>query len=191
MRVVAQDFVVATLVEGWKAPDLAPQPVQVNFAKRRKLIDDFPHLKALDTHDDMRVRYLGQRDAYERQPLGERDRFLAAVNDPRTEPHLRIATLIAYWTGARRGEVFGLTWGEVSFAKEMVTFRAHTSKSAKTRHVPLHAELKAVLQAWWQAQGEPNGSALVIPSPRTPSTNLQGDPLTTVKRGWATLCRRA
>ena len=137
-----------------------------------------PHVELLEQPDDKRVRFLSE---------SERERFLAALNDARTDDHVRVAALIAYWTGARRGEVFGLRWREVDFARGQITIRAHTSKGLKTRYVPLRPELHRVLQAW---RGKAGDDALVVPSPRVDEQGHQR-PLVTIKKAWAALCTRA
>jgi integrase len=137
----------------------------------------------LEVEDDKRVRWLGQRDAHEEHDRGERERFMAALN--RAPDYLQIITHTALMTGMRRGEIFSLTWGEVDFERDQITVRAHTSKTAKTRHVPIHADLKARLQTWKKTKKGAKPTDLVVPSPVT------GARLDSVKKAWAALCSDA
>ena len=144
----------------------------LNVARKKYgLLDTVPEVEALKTADDKRVRYLDD---------DERARFLAALAD--SDPHVQAIVRTAYWTGLRRGELFGLTWRDIDFVHGRITVRAATAKTATTRHLPMHPELRAVLLEW-QGRGEHAG--LVFPSPVT------GKRLIDIKRAWGTLCRRA
>lgn len=75
--------------------------------------------------------------------------------------HLMPMVLVALNTGLRRGELFGLRWGDVNLAGKLLTVTAVSAKSQKTRHVPLNSEASDVL-ARWKEQGTEGG--LVFPS---------------------------
>jgi len=144
----------------------------LNVARKKyQLLDTVPEVEALKTDNDARVRFLDD---------DERSRFLAALAD--SEPHVQAIVKTAYWTGLRRGELFGLMWPDIDFVHGRIVVRAATTKTASTRHLPMHPELRAVLLDW-QGKGEQTG--LLFPSPVT------GKRLVDIKRGWKTLCRRA
>ncbi|MCX6539159.1 MAG: site-specific integrase [Acidobacteria bacterium] len=51
-------------------------------------------------------------------------------------------------TGLRFGEACGLTWRDVDLTGALLTVRGETSKSSKTRYVPLNKTVADVLKAW-------------------------------------------
>ncbi len=65
--------------------------------------------------------------------------------------HLKPMLLLSINSGMRRGELFALTWENVSFDQAIITVEAATAKSKKTRHIPLNQETRQVL-ADWRAQ---------------------------------------
>lgn len=83
--------------------------------------------------------------------------------------HLQPLVLTAWYTGARRGELFDLRWGAVDLARSVVTFSGPTTKSGLSRRVPLSVEAHKVLTAWRAQQPEKAraADALVFPSPQT------------------------
>jgi integrase len=99
--------------------------------------------------------------------------------------HLQPLVLTALLTGARRGELFDLTWGAVDLGGARVTFTGTTTKSGLSRHVPLCPEAQTVLQAWHDQQStkrqEPE--ALVFPSPQG------GDRLDNISTAWGGLVK--
>jgi len=72
----------------------------------------------------------------------------------------------AVYTGLRRGELFGLRWADVRFDLGTLeikrSFDSPTTKTGKSRTVPIHPELLPVLKAW-QAQCPATPDALVFP----------------------------
>jgi integrase len=176
----------ATLNRSWNALRAA-----LNGAVRLGIITANPigakALPKLSEPGGARVRWLGQRDHIENfrdadgNKLGERARFLAAL--AKAEPHLRTAVTIAYWTGLRRGEVFGLTWGAVDLDRAMVMVRACTSKGNKSRHLPMPAPLVEFLKGWRPKKVK--DADLVVPSPKG------GGRLTHINRGWQSLVTAA
>jgi integrase len=52
-------------------------------------------------------------------------------------PHLKVMIIIALDTGARRGEMLGLTWADIDARPNWIRFRGATTKSGKTRFVPI------------------------------------------------------
>lgn len=89
--------------------------------------------------------------------------------------HLMPMVLVALNTGMRRGELFGLNWLDVDLCNKVITVRAATAKSQKTRRIPLNAEAVDVLKHW-KGEGVPKG--LVFPGPA-------GQPMTNINRSWA------
>lgn len=81
-----------------------------------------------------RVRFLSDE---------ERDRLLAACRDSQN-PHLYTIVVLALATGARKGELLGLRWLDVSLAQSRVTF--HDTKNRDTRSVSLSGPALALLR---------------------------------------------
>jgi integrase len=164
----------------------------VNKAREWKLIAanplDDPAFKPLKTEDDRRVRWLGQRDDQEDvrdqagRKVGERARFAAALEHADTPVYLRQLCILAQNTGLRRGELFKLKWSSVSIRRSELVVTAATAKSAKTRHVPLNAAARAVLE---EVDNVRHVSGYVFVNTET------GAPFTTLKKSWAALAQRA
>lgn len=159
----------------------------LNKAVEWKILDnnplDDPAFKPLDTVDDKRVRWLGQRDEHEHgKTAGERARFMAAIEHESTPAYLRDLALLAMNTGMRRGELFQLRWENVSLARAELLVRASTAKTNKMRHITLNTVALAVLVRMSKVK---HFSGFVF-------VNLEtGKPFTTVKKAWASLAKRA
>lgn len=63
-------------------------------------------------------------------------------------PHLQRLIIAALDTGCRRGELLALTWRDVTVDgnRRELTIRAETTKTDKTRHVPVSSRLAGVLE---------------------------------------------
>lgn len=95
--------------------------------------------------------------------------------------HLQPMVLLSINTGLRRGEIFRLTWGNISLSKNVLTVAGTTSKNGKTRHVPLNKEAVSVLKKW----GKPvNLNDVVFPS-------KSAKYLCDVKKSWKKLLKDA
>lgn len=55
--------------------------------------------------------------------------------------HLRLAVLVALYTGLRRGNVLGLEWRDVDLARGWIAIDADRMKARRRHRVPLHAVL--------------------------------------------------
>jgi len=95
--------------------------------------------------------------------------------------HLRPMILISINTGLRRGELFSLQWGNVSFDHAVLTIEGAYAKSGKTRHVPLNTDALHILKSWRQ---QTDGVDLVFP-------NKVGERFDTLKKGWAGIMKAA
>jgi len=96
--------------------------------------------------------------------------------------HLKPMILLSMNTGMRRGEVFKLTWQNVNFDTRQLTVTGQTTKSGKTRYIPLNKEALDILEKW-RLQRNSN-SKLVF-------SNKDGTQFTTLKKGWAGILKAA
>ncbi len=89
--------------------------------------------------------------------------------------------LVALNTGLRRGELFNLTWDDVSFSRAMLTVKGDTAKSGKTRYIPLNAIALQALKDWRNNHSE----GLVFSNVKT------GTAFSHVKKSWAGILEKA
>ncbi len=75
----------------------------------------------------------------------ERQRLLAACATSRN-PALPTIVLIALTTGARKGEIIGLQWAHVDFARQAL--RLIDTKNGESRGVPLALQAREALEVW-------------------------------------------
>ena len=97
--------------------------------------------------------------------------------------HLAPLVLLALNTGLRRGELFQLRWQDVSIPGRRLTVRGAGAKTGQTRHVPLNSEAVCVLERWQPAEADARDHVFAGASP--------DEPLTDVKKAWASLMKRA
>jgi integrase len=85
--------------------------------------------------------------------------------------------IIALHTGMRRGEVFGLRWGEVDILKREIHVNrsyAGPTKSGKSRVVPISSTLEKELLAIFPMKADNSSKSLVIARNFDPNPGLQG-----------------
>jgi integrase len=87
---------------------------------------------------------------------GEERELMIALE---ANPLVRQIVTVALHTGLRRGEIFGLTWDDLDFERELI--KIQETKSGKKRMVPMNAVVRSLFQ------GLKRQNDLVFPSPRT------------------------
>jgi integrase len=93
-------------------------------------------------------------------------------------PHLRSMIIAALDTGMRRGEMLALRFGDIDWTRRMITLRGATTKSRRTRLVPIGtARLLAVL-GWLRLDSEGEHKADDVPV----FSNEAGEALKTSRR---------
>ncbi len=107
---------------------------------------------------------------------------LPSLIDAAFTDHLSPMVLLSLNTGMRRGEVFNLRWSDVDFSNKSLVIHGHSSKSGRSRHVPLNAEALDTLERWRRQQK--SLSELVFPG-------KGGQPFNNVKRSWDALLQAA
>jgi len=162
--------------------------------KRAKL-DVLGRVRFLSDDEDVRLRAaLRDRDAEMRAARARfnawrTERGFATLPDLPSPfaDYLEAMIVVARGTGARRGELFDLTWGDVDLVAARLTVRGATAKTGLSRRMPLGAEALAALQAWHDQTPEPSRTptALVFPSPAT------GDRFDNINKAWRNLMAAA
>jgi integrase len=85
--------------------------------------------------------------------------------------YLKPLMLVLLNAGLRPAEAFQLEWRDVTLqGQPMLTVRGETSKSSRTRHIPLNREALGVLLQW---RNQTVSSGLVFPSPKTGKSLVQ------------------
>ncbi|MEM7018887.1 MAG: site-specific integrase [Pseudomonadota bacterium] len=74
----------------------------------------------------------------------EKDTLLNACQAS-PNPHLYTAVVIALHTGARKSEILNLSWADIDFKRQRLTFR--DTKNGETRSVPLKGQALEILRA--------------------------------------------
>lgn len=141
------------------------------------LLADHPlrSVKRAKGADDSRTRFLSE-------PEEKRLRSALEALKLRRREHLVPMVALALNTGLRRGELFGLTWGDVSLVRALLTVTAASAKGQVARHIPLNREAIAALQAWEPKKTKPTD--LVFPG-------NAGARMTNVNKSWAHLAEQA
>lgn len=86
-------------------------------------------------------------------------------------------------TGARSGEVFSMRWADVDLTIGRWTKPAHTTKQKRTEVIPLSDAATILLREIRKAV--PADSPFVFPG------EVPGEPMTTIKTFWRSICREA
>lgn len=151
----------------WGKIDKNPLSAASGF--KLKKVDSRPNIRFLSDDEENRLRQA--LDAGEERIRAKRDSFnlwraergYKLLTDLRTvefADHLKPLVLLSLNTGARRGELFNLTWNDIDFERKIMTIQGTGTKSGKTLHIPLNKEALDTLQQW---KKQSKGSGLVFP----------------------------
>ena len=150
-----------------------------NWAVGREYLEKTPFRRGTETliqpelEDNVRRR---------RMTDDEEGRLLAAAS-----PLLRSMIVTALDTGLRRGEMLALRWSDVDLNRGLLTLRGSTTKSGRTRHVPIStARLRAVLE-WLRLDVEEREK----PTEQLVFTNEVGEPVGAFRTAWVLTVLRA
>jgi integrase len=94
------------------------------------------------------VKMLTVRDDAGKALTGEEERALLEACRASRSRALLPAVTLALNTGMRRGEILGLTWGQVDFLSERLTVGKSKTEAGRGRTVPLNATALTALQGW-------------------------------------------
>ena len=148
----------------------------------------FVNAKALTFDRSPKVRYLEKAELsrlYAALDYRRNNRELFNIGDlvddvdsDLSVDYLEPMIIVSLNTGARRGELFNLTWDQVNLSKRTIGL---LGKSQSIRYVPLNDEAYEALRVWREKAG---GHHLVFCRP-------DGRRIVTVRRAWQTLLRYA
>lgn len=128
---------------------LTPSPL-AKIKKQRESSGRIRYLQA-----DERIRLMQALDVHEAQVRAEcaamsrnMRRITFATLDGAFADYLKPAVLTALNTGMRLTEMLSLEWSNVDLERAMITATDKTTKSSKTRYIPINRVLLPVLTAW-------------------------------------------
>ena len=151
----------------------------LNWAVGREYLDRTPFRRGTEVLIRMELEDNKRR----RRISEEEETALLTV----ASPHLRSMIIAALDTGMRRGEMLALRFADIDWKRRMVTLRGVTTKSRRTRLVPIGtARLLAVLEwLWLDSEGERKAADVPVFS------NEAGEPLKTFKKAWVVAVLKA
>lgn len=158
---------------------------------KKSRTDDCRKVRFLSDDEETRLR--AELDAREERRRAERDSanhwrsergyvLLPSLRPLAYTDHLKPMVLLSINTGARRGELFDLTWENVDLDRRILTVTGATAKSRRTRHIPLNREATRVLQGW--REQSPTREGLVF-------VNDDGERFDRVNSSWRRLLKNA
>jgi integrase len=139
------------------------------------------HLAAQDTPPKVStIPYIPMlKESNVRKGFFEDDEFLALRNA--LPSHLKPAVTFAYYTGWRKGEIFGLTWEKVDLKQGIVRLDPGETKNEEGRIIYLNDELTKKLKAL--QKDRPSGCVYVF--------HHNGAPIRDFRGSWDAACIQA
>lgn len=137
--------------------------------------------------------------AVDRFPEQRKDRYIPPEEDfhkifELAEGQDRVMLLALLHLGARRGEVFRLTWAEVDFGENRVRLVTGKTRDGTPRAdwLPMTSELRAALLWWWESRPYKQAKHVFTCLDDSPSPNHNpGGPFLYRQHFMPRLCRRA
>lgn len=165
--ITLEDFANARLESGL-APatvnrDLRHLRAALRWAKRRGLISDVPEFKSLFIKEVRKKPTIIPEEDFVAMIAALRKPDLCLTKRP--AGWWRLFLYVAYYVGARRGEILSLSWDDVNFVTLEIRVEASTSKSRKERVVPMATDLAEVLKNWKSQTPSVNAADPVLPWP--------------------------
>ena len=169
--------------KGTAARGMLAVSAMLAWCVRRKLLGDNPARDVVRYQSGGNDRYLSE---------GEGAQLWQAVADLEGERAITTAQAIIFrllaLTGARRGEIVGLRWGEVDLKRGLLLLpplRHKSGKATKPKAIPLPGAAIALLTTWPRLLGKGPGQDWLFPK-----ADGSG-PIEPPKRAWAKVTERA
>ena len=96
--------------------------------------------------------------------------------------YARVALVIAYHTGAWKGEIMAIRTNDVDFDGKRIRLRAGTTKNDEARWLPIYGEMRGELQLAIEAAKVDKCSWLI---------QHEGERVQSFRKAWATACKAA
>ena len=132
-----------------------------------------PTVKVKPFKENSRTRFL--------QP-DEMGRFFDALDAPETPEYLRDFVYLSLFTGARRGNIGGMQWNDISLKLRIWAIRAEDSKNKEPMVIPLSDDAIGILER--RRKGA--SSVFVFPVKKGKTGHLQAP-----RKSWTALLKRA
>ncbi|MBP7778796.1 MAG: site-specific integrase [Acidobacteria bacterium] len=150
-----------------------------NWAVGREYLDRTPFKRGSATL----IKKLHE-DNTRRRRIDEHEEAALLQNAP---PHTQAMLIAALDTGMRQGEMLAVRLADVGLARGLITLRGHTTKSGKSRVVPIATDRLRDVLVWLRvdADGQQKPDEALVFS------NEVGEPLRLFHRTWQTPVLRA
>jgi integrase len=149
--------------DGKRVPRWTPSTINRMLAALRKMLNDCVTWGFLKAAPKVKLLPVAEQD-FDYLQRDETERLLAWTSQNADQDFALYAAAI--YTGARMGELYGLTWPDVSLDGGRLTIRRSYdrdyTKSKKIRRVPINRQLSIILREW--AKRCPS-KELVFPKP--------------------------
>ncbi|MDO5115186.1 MAG: site-specific integrase [Synergistaceae bacterium] len=169
---------------------IATLQAMLSWAKREGLISQdyrFPRIaKQATTDSDVKIRYLHD---------DERKRLYAALKEreqKQGKDYLKIAVIIANYSGIRRGALLGLRWGDIKTlldGSQSIHLSPRAAKSKKSYDLPLSNTVIKALEEW-RVYSEQTWGA-IKPDDYIIRYGKAGTPITDLKHAWHSILKEA
>ena len=96
--------------------------------------------------------------------------------------YARIALVVGYHTGARKGEIRGILRDRIDLKAKRINLPGRTTKNGKPRYLPIYGDMGAELDMWLATIKKSDCPFLV---------QNEGQPVFDFEKAWATACEAA
>ena len=144
----------------------------LNWAVGREYLDRTPFRRGTEVLVRMELE-----DNKRRRRISEQEEAALLAN---ASPCLRSMIIAALDTGMRRGEMLALRFGDIDWTARRIVLRGATTKSRKTRVVPIGTTRLVAVLEWLRLDAEGGRK----PDEMLVFSNEVGEPFKTFKRAW-------